>query len=668
MIASRHINKIVAALVALAVAAILVLQAFAQELDPGVSMAYEDIFDTSEILTIDIQMSADQWQDLLDNATAEEYYACDIVINGETCTNVGIRAKGNTSLSSVASSDSDRYSFKIQFDEYVTGQTFQGLDKMVLNNSYADATMMKEAITYDMFAFLGADASLYNYAEISVNGEYIGVYLALEAVEESFALRNYGVGYGELYKPDSMDMGGGNSNAGGGMQRPDMGDMPEMPADGQMPQMGEAVATAETGGDGQSDEASQQQAEASDSPVTADGEAFTPPTGGGNGGGGFGGFGSSSATALNYIDDDLDSYSEIWDSSVFDSGDADHQRVVTALANIDAGTDLDTYLDVDNMLRYLAVQTFVVNLDSLTGTMAHNYYLYEDDGQLNLIPWDYNLAFGGFQSSDASSTINMPIDTPYVGTDAESRRIFSALLENEEYLAQYHEYLSQLVEEYVFGGRFDEVYNRIRGQIDGLVETDPTAFYTYEEYEAATEMFYQTVQLRAESIRGQLAGDIPSTTEGQEAQPELLLDSSSIDLSVMGVMMNGGGGGGGERGGRGRGQDMETSTGDADEAATEESDTATGWGMPMFAARAEEAPDGETAEVDGEAAGEATAASTEAFTFPGGGMEMPQGFGDMSFGETTTQSTNNTLGLLMLGGCLLGILIALGWAWKYKRR
>ena len=43
-------------------------------------------------------------------------------------------------------------------------------------------------------------------------------------------------------------------------------------------------------------------------------------------------------------------------------------------------------MDVDNVLRYMAVHTFVVNLDSLSSNMAHNYYLYEDDGKLNIIP------------------------------------------------------------------------------------------------------------------------------------------------------------------------------------------------------------------------------------------------------------------------------------------
>ena len=147
---------------------------------------------------------------------------------------------------------------------------------------------------------------------------------------------------------------------------------------------------------------------------------------------------------------------------------------------------------------------------------------------------------------DASSVINDPIDTPFSGTD-----FFDALLENEEYLEQYHAYYRQLVEEYVDGGRLEETYNRIRSQIDSLVETDPTAFYSYEEYEAAAEILYETVLLRAESAEGQLDGTIPSTEEGQRADSSVLIDASSIDLSVMGSMMGGGGGG---RGGQMDGQ------------------------------------------------------------------------------------------------------------------
>ena len=142
--------------------------------------------------------STDQIMDMLENAISEEYYSCNVVVNGKTFYSVGIRPKGNTSLSSIANDpDTDRYSFKLEFDHYIEGQTCYGLDKLILNNNYADATNMKEAIVYDMYQYLGVDASLYNYAKISVNGDYRGVYLALEAVEDSFMLRNYGTEDGE---------------------------------------------------------------------------------------------------------------------------------------------------------------------------------------------------------------------------------------------------------------------------------------------------------------------------------------------------------------------------------------------------------------------------------------------------------------------------------------
>ena len=101
------------------------------------------------------------------------------------------------------------------------------------------------------------------------------------------------------------------------------------------------------------------------------------------------------------------------------------------------------------------------------------------------------------------------------------------------------------MDEYVNGGGFDRFYQRVRSQIDELVETDPTAFYTYDEYRTAAETLYQVVKLRGESIEGQLNGTIPSTADAQNGSAALV-DASSIDLTVMGTMMNGGGPDGGE--------------------------------------------------------------------------------------------------------------------------
>ena len=90
------------------------------------------------------------------------------------------------------------------------------------------------------------------------------------------------------------------------------------------------------------------------------------------------------------------------------------------------------------------------------------------------------------------------------------------------------------------GGRFDQVYNRIRNQIDELVDEDPTAFYPYDEYETAAEYLYETIKLRAESIEGQLDGTIPSTDAGQSKDSSALIDASHIDIKAMGQFNMGG--------------------------------------------------------------------------------------------------------------------------------
>ena len=544
MVTNKYITRIASVIMAAAVILCLMASLFSDKLQEvygnnAVTMKYESkLFNTDQIMDIDILMDEDDWNNMLENAISEEYYSCNVVVNGKTFYSVGIRPKGNTSLSSIANDpDTDRYSFKLEFDHYIEGQTCYGLDKLILNNNYADATNMKEAIVYDMYQYLGVDASLYNYAKISVNGDYRGVYLALEAVEDSFMLRNYGTEDGNLYKPESMGIGGG-VDGNGFPQKGEMPDGEDFPQKGEMPD-GEDFPQKGEMPDGEDFPQKGEMPDGEDFPQMGEapnGEAADIKMGimGGNGG-----------ADLNYTDDDLDSYSTIWDGEITDTDKKDHKRVVEALKNISEGTDLETYMDVDNILKYMAVHTFVVNDDSLSGTMAHNYYLYEYNGKLNILPWDYNLSFGGMsmggkmggQSLGATSVINDAIDMPFSITD-----FFDALLENEEYLEQYHGYLNELVEKYVNGGEFEKTYERIRSQIDDLVGNDPTAFYSYEEYEEAANMLIEVVQLRAKSVSGQLAGTIPSTDEGQQQDSSNLIDGSDIDLSVMGSFSGGGGG------------------------------------------------------------------------------------------------------------------------------
>ena len=130
MVTNKYITKIASVIMAVAVIICFLASGFSEKIQEAygkdmVTMAYESkLFDTDEIMDVDILMDEDDWQEMLDNAISEEYYSCDVMINGKTFYSVGIRPKGNTSLSSIASDpDTDRYSFKLEFDHYIEGQS-----------------------------------------------------------------------------------------------------------------------------------------------------------------------------------------------------------------------------------------------------------------------------------------------------------------------------------------------------------------------------------------------------------------------------------------------------------------------------------------------------------------------------------------------------------------
>ena len=505
------------------------------------ALGYEDrLFDTSRVHTIDIVI--DNWDAFLETARSEEYSVCSVVIDGEAFRNVGIRGKGNTSLSSVASMDSDRYSFKIEFDQYDSTKTYYGLDKLSLNNLIQDNTMMKDYLVYQMMNGFGVAAPLSSFVYITVNGEDWGLYLAVEAVEESFLQRNYGSNYGELYKPDSMNMGGGRGNgkdfdpenfmgnsnkdqsdpnampaAPNGETWPEMGEsftvMPEIPEGFDPDQMGGRMpGHAEVPADG----ASPGTVPATDATPY---DQLDPSQRGERKPGGMG----SDETKLQYLDDDPDSYGAIFSSAKTDITDADQRRLIQSLKTLSEGNA--SAVNVEAVIRYFVVHNYVVNADSYTGSMIHNYYLYEDNGQLSMIPWDYNLAFGTFQGNQAANAVNDDIDAP-LSVTGNDRPMIDWIFNNEEYTEQYHQYF----QEFLNTVDAAEIISHAKEMITPYVEKDPTKFCTYEEFEKGVETLAAFCNLRSQSVALQLAGE------------EADVDTSSLNLSDMGTMGKGSGG------------------------------------------------------------------------------------------------------------------------------
>lgn len=614
------------------------------------TLGYETrLFDTTRVHTIDIVM--DDWDTFIEGCEDEEYEPCAVVIDGESYKNVAIRAKGNTSLSSVRQLGSQRYSFKIEFDHYDSGKTYHGLDKLCLNNLIQDNTMMKDYLAYRLMGNFGVVSPLCSYVYITVNGEDWGLYLAVEGVEDAFLERNYGKEAGELYKPDSMSFGGGRGNGKGfdmeefdfdadGFEPPEQGnftpgDFPGSPpgdfqmpdnADGTPPEKPDAAADEEASAaadeTGTDAEASAQTGETRSRPEMP--------------GGGFGGGNGSDDVKLQYIDDDADSYPNIFDNAKTDVSGKDEKRLIESLRKLSAYEDLEDVLDMDAVLRYFVVHNFVVNGDSYTGSMIHNYYLYEQDGKLSMLPWDYNLAFGGFQGNDAESAVNDPID------DVLSDRPMQAwIFSSEEYTALYHEYYEEFLQSADIDGLIDEAYSLIAP----YVEKDPTKFCTYDEFETGVQTLKNFCYLRAQSVTGQLDGSIPSTSEAQKESSESLVDASAITISDMGSMGNTMGG----KGGFGGRQNDDADKSDA--ADTE------GFTPPQ---RPDSSADAET---DSETDTQTDSAENPPQSPPDGQNGTPPG-------QTDGQGSSRTSGTqtVLLAACALVLALGLGFAVFYKRR
>jgi hypothetical protein len=392
----------------------------------GLSNELATAFDPAVVTNLYVDISEANWESILASPLEEEYHETAITLNGITLDSVAIRTKGGSSLSSVARSTSDRYSFKVDINEYVDGQKFFGLKKFTLQNSFNDPSYMREVITYDLLTELGVPAPQHAFVNLYINEELFGLYLMVEAVDGEFAEKHFANSHGDMYKPDG------------------------------------------TGSD------------------------------------------------LVWIDDNAASYSDI--NLKTNEESTDNGAFINFVEQINSGsTDL---VDVDGLLRYMAVSTALSNLDSYQGSLAHNYYLYEQDGVFSLLPWDFNESFGTFNMGCQVDVRELYIDEPTSGAMAD-RPLINSVFSQQDNLDVYHDYIWQLVEgsleENTFAARVAEIAAVIRSS----VENDPTGFYGSAAFEqnlnSTSERFYgltEFVNYRVNNMVQQLQGELPIAGTG----------------------------------------------------------------------------------------------------------------------------------------------------------
>ena len=155
--------------------------------------------------------------------------------------------------------------------------------------------------------------------------------------------------------------------------------------------------------------------------------------------------------------------------------------------------------------------------------MYHNDYLYNNDGIFEWISWDLNMIFNGYPGSSLTDleATEFLIDEPVKGT-MSNYPLVEAIFKNEEYVEKYHEYLETLSEGYLAEDNLNEKVLTVYEMIKSYVETDPSAFYTYEQFETAlfqdqgeSLSLISFIEKRIENVAQQLSGEIASTNDGQ---------------------------------------------------------------------------------------------------------------------------------------------------------
>ena len=122
------------------------------------------------------------------------YYPVDVAWNGLVVRNAGVRSRGS------GSRDPIKPGLKLDFNEFVSGQTLVGLKSIALDNFRQDPAMLKELVSMQLFRKMGQLAPRVSHARVYVNNEYIGLYAIMEPIDKTFLKTWLGGDSGYLFE------------------------------------------------------------------------------------------------------------------------------------------------------------------------------------------------------------------------------------------------------------------------------------------------------------------------------------------------------------------------------------------------------------------------------------------------------------------------------------
>ena len=162
--------------------------------------AYNQVYEDSVIAKVYIEIDPDSLEQILleENAKSDHEYPAIFIFDNciihDTLTNVGFRLRGNTSR------HSQKKSFKVSINSFERGRKYHGLEKLNLNGEHNDPSIIRSKLCWDLFQKMRVPASRANHVMLYINGDYFGLYINVEHIDENFVRSRFGNNEGNLYK------------------------------------------------------------------------------------------------------------------------------------------------------------------------------------------------------------------------------------------------------------------------------------------------------------------------------------------------------------------------------------------------------------------------------------------------------------------------------------
>ena len=151
-------------------------------------------------------------------------------------------------------------------------------------------------------------------------------------------------------------------------------------------------------------------------------------------------------------------------------------------------TQVENVLDVDRALWMLAYNNLFVNLDSYTGSIGHNYYIYSDNNhRFNTIVWDLNESFGRFTNAGTGPQLSftqMQQLDPLLHLTNANKPLIQKLLADQSNRKKYIAHLRTMLDEMITTGWYQTRGQALQTAIAPDVQADVNKFFSYSNFTA----------------------------------------------------------------------------------------------------------------------------------------------------------------------------------------